>query len=190
MNNTTTKRNVTIVAVFMAATLMVGTFATVAATQFAFAYSQKKPGHDGSKNTRVNGSGGNSNKNGNTVTIEECKNRGSAGGFDTDLDQECENLICTHPGNNATCTQEGVVKPKPKLTCEQCLTTILNSKQITDFETEFGPIADTCVFFMDSPPSDAPSEKTFKSQLQNLGIPLATINELIACLKDAGIVFT
>src|SRR5438876_9410601 len=51
----------------------------------------------------------NNNKNGNTVTIEECKNRGSASGFDTALDQECENLICTHPGNNATCTQEGAV---------------------------------------------------------------------------------
>ena len=97
----------------------------------------------------------------------------------------------THPGENATCTQEGAaVQTQPvKLTCEQCFTTILNSKQITDFETEFGPIADTCVFSMNSPPSDAPSEKTFKSQLQNLGIPLATINELIACLKDAGIVF-
>ena len=27
---------------------------------------------------------------------------------DTAVKQECENLICTHPGNNATCTQEGV----------------------------------------------------------------------------------
>jgi hypothetical protein len=32
MNNTTTKRNVPIVAVFMAATVVVGTFTTVAAT--------------------------------------------------------------------------------------------------------------------------------------------------------------
>src|SRR6188472_967692 len=93
MNNTT-KRTLALVAVFMAATLVVGTFATVATTQSAFAYSKKD-----------NGKG---NGNGNTVTIEECKNRGSASGFDTALDQECENLICTHPGENATCTQEGL----------------------------------------------------------------------------------
>ena len=49
------------------------------------------------------------NGNGNTVTIEECKNKGSASGFDTAVDQECENLICTHPGENATCVQEGAV---------------------------------------------------------------------------------
>src|SRR6266480_5010353 len=126
MNNTTTrtKRNLTIVAVFMAATLVVGTLATttVATTQSAYAYSQKKD----------NGKG---NDNGNTVTIEECKNKGSASGFDTALDQECENLICTHPGENATCVQEGAVAAAAvqqgnqttpvKLTCEQCSTKFL-----------------------------------------------------------------
>ena len=98
MNNTiTTKRNLALVAIFTAATLVVGIFATTTTlTQTALAYSQKK---------KDNGKG---NDNGNTVTIEECKNRGSASGFDTASDQECENLICTHPGDNATCTQEGV----------------------------------------------------------------------------------
>jgi len=33
----------------------------------------------------------------------------SASGFDTATNQECENLICTHPGENATCTEEGAV---------------------------------------------------------------------------------
>ena len=33
---------------------------------------------------------------------------GSVSGFDNTAEQECENLICTHPGNNATCSQEGV----------------------------------------------------------------------------------
>jgi nucleotide-binding universal stress UspA family protein len=28
-------------------------------------------------------------------------------GWDNDQEQECENLICTHPGKNATCTPEG-----------------------------------------------------------------------------------
>src|SRR6187200_872261 len=113
MNNTKT---LTIVAVLMAATLVVGTAGTFT-TKTAFAAS-------------------NSN-NGNTVTIEECKNRGSASGFDTTLDQECENLICTHPGENATCTQEGVVSAAQtpvtpvKLTCEQCFTKFLTTAQIT-----------------------------------------------------------
>ena len=128
MNNTKKRTTLAaIAAVLMAATLVVGAAGAFLTTTTKSAFAD--------------------NNSGNTVTIEECKNRGSASGFDTNLDQECENLICTHPGNNATCTQEGVVKPKPKLTCEQCFTTILNSKQITDFETEFGPIADTCVFF-------------------------------------------
>ncbi len=79
---------------------------------------QKKPGHaDNNKKTRDNGSG---NGNGNTVTIEECKNRGSASGFDTATNQECENLICTHPGENATCTEEGVTSaPTPTPTTIQ-----------------------------------------------------------------------
>jgi hypothetical protein len=105
MNNTTTrKRNLALAAVFMAATLLVGTVAviTTIATReqsTAFAYSKKVA-------DKKDGGG---NDNGNTVTIEECKNRGSASGFDTATNQECENLICTHPGNNATCTQEGAV---------------------------------------------------------------------------------
>jgi hypothetical protein len=106
-NNTTTRNLTAIVAVLMAATL-VGTFATVAAvTQPAFAAAPQKkpPGHDDKKDKARDGSG---NDNDNTVTIEECKNRGSASGFDTALDQECENLICTHPGENVTCTEEGV----------------------------------------------------------------------------------
>jgi hypothetical protein len=97
MNNT--KRNLSIVAIFMAATLVVGTFAvttTTATTQSAFAYSKNKKGGD------------ENSKNGNTITALKCQNKGSASGFDTATNQECENLICTHPGNNATCTKEGV----------------------------------------------------------------------------------
>jgi hypothetical protein len=102
MNYTTTKRNVTIVAVFMAATLVVGTFATVAATQFAFAYSQKKPGHNGSKN-------------GNTVTIQKDKQHGTQSGFDNLFEQEDPNVICTHPGENTNCIQEAFVPSSANL---------------------------------------------------------------------------
>src|SRR4051794_9219930 len=102
MNNTTTSRYLTtIVAIFMAATLVVG-IGIFATTQSAYAYSKKNSG--------------NGNGNGNTVTIEECKNKGSASGFDTTTNQECENLICTHPGENATCTEEEVTSALPTTT--------------------------------------------------------------------------
>jgi hypothetical protein len=181
MNNTKTT-TLAIVAVFMAATLVVGTFATITTTiGTAFAYQKKRGGSQ------------ENSKNGNTITLQKCKQAASESGFDNTEEQECQNVICTHPGENATCSQEGAaVTPKPtpvKLTCEQCFTTILNSKQKTDFETRFGAFADTCAFFVD-PAEGPPSENNFRAQLQNLGIPLPTINELIACLKQAGIVFT
>jgi hypothetical protein len=106
MNNATTNLTA-IVAIFMAATLVLGTFVTVAVPLPAFAIAKKR-GQDGSKKTRDNGSD-NSNKNGNTVTIEKCKDRGFATGFDTSVTQECENLICTYPANNASCSQEGTI---------------------------------------------------------------------------------
>src|SRR5204863_8145120 len=119
-----------IAAILMAATLIVGGTFSATTAQSAFAYQKKKVG-----GTQDRGS-----KNGNTVTIEECKNRGSASGFDTATDQECENLICTHPGNNATCVQEGAAvaavqqgsQTTPvKLTCEQCFTKFFSSPQIS-----------------------------------------------------------
>ena len=85
MNNTKT---LAIVAVLTAATLVVGV--TFAATSAAFAF---KRGQDNSKN-------------GNTVTIQAEKQKASVSGFDNDLEQEAQNVICTHPGENATCTSE------------------------------------------------------------------------------------
>jgi hypothetical protein len=85
MNNTKT---LAIVAVLTAATLVVGL--TVSATSAAFAF---KKGQDNSKD-------------GNTVTIQANKQKGSVSGFDNDLEQEASNVICTHPGENATCTSE------------------------------------------------------------------------------------
>jgi hypothetical protein len=82
MNNT--KKTLAIVAVLTAATLVVG-LTVAAATQSAFA------GREG-------------NRNGNTITILKAQNKGFASGFDTSVNQEAENLICTHPGDNATCT--------------------------------------------------------------------------------------
>jgi hypothetical protein len=91
MNNTKT---LAIVAILTAATLVVGV--TFAATHSASAYYQKK----GDKG-RDNG-----NENGNTVTAQINKQKGSVSGWDNDLEQEASNVICTHPGENATCTSE------------------------------------------------------------------------------------
>jgi hypothetical protein len=85
MNNT---KSLAIVAVLTAATLVVGV--TFAATSAAFAF---KKGQDDSKN-------------GNTITAQINKQKASVSGFDNTLDQEAENVICTHPGENATCTSE------------------------------------------------------------------------------------
>jgi hypothetical protein len=112
MNNTKTI-TLGIAAIFIAATLVVG--GTFAATS-AFAYMKKGPQdnkkgpQDNKKGTRDNGSG---NRNGNTITIEKCKNKGSASGFDTTVNQECENLICTHPGSGATCVRENETPVTP-----------------------------------------------------------------------------
>jgi hypothetical protein len=125
MNNTT---NLTIAAILVAATLVVGTLGSIStiAQPALAAYGHKKVGSQ-DNNSR-------NSKNGNTATIEECKNRGSASGFDTTLDQECENLICTHPGNNATCSQEGITPSSsvsiPLPTPEPITTTLLVKKVV------------------------------------------------------------
>jgi hypothetical protein len=98
MNNT--KTSLAIVAVLTAATLVVGL--TVAATAHS-AYAAY--GKYNKKDNKAR-DGGNGNENGNTVTILKAQNKGSASGWDTNVDQEAENLICTHPGDNATCTSE------------------------------------------------------------------------------------
>jgi hypothetical protein len=123
MNNTKT---LAIVAIFMAATLVVGTFAATATTQTALAYQQKKRG----------GSQENS-KDGNTVTLQACKQDGTESGFDNSLAQECQNVICTHPGDNASCVREngavnnggGAVKDP----CKDCFTTKLTLSEQTAF---------------------------------------------------------
>ena len=120
-----TKTTLAIVAVLTAATLVVGLTVGATMTTSAFAgggkgYGQdkymkgkgqdsyKKDGQDKyNQGTRDNGNyGGSGNQNSNTVTILKCKNKGSASGWDTTTNQECENLICTHPGSDGTCVSE------------------------------------------------------------------------------------
>jgi hypothetical protein len=164
MNNTKT---LAVVAVLMAATLVVGTFVTVATTQSAFAYA-KKPRQDDNKKTRDNGSG---NRNGNTVTIEECKNRGS------------------HPGSNATCVQEGVITPTTpvKLTCEQCFTKFLNSTQITGIlrAADVTTLEQLCAAL----PTLTTALGLVEFLVEELGVSESAAFQLIQCLLDAGVVF-
>jgi hypothetical protein len=124
MKNNTTRTLAIVVLMLTAVTLVVGAI-TAPSTQSAYAYQKKDNGK---------GKG-----NGKTVTIEECKNRGSASGFDTALDQECENLICTHPGDNATCLREGItssastpITPTP----EPTTTTLRIIKQVVCLPTD------------------------------------------------------
>jgi hypothetical protein len=180
MNNTT-RRNLTIVAVFIAASLVVGTFAATPTTQTALAYQKKKD----------NGKGGNGN--GNTITIQKCKQAATQSGFDNNQGQECENLICTHPGENATCVQEGAVSAAAaapaqtpvKLTCEQCFTKFLSPGQITGVLNGRTPET-ACPVFRSGV---VLSESEFRNALGDAKVDLTIANELIACLRDAGVLF-
>jgi hypothetical protein len=104
MNNT--KTTLAIVAVLMAATLVVGVTFAATAAHSASAYVKKKPPRQDDKKDKARDNDGSGNQNGNTVTVLKADNKGSASGFDTSVNQEADNLICTHPGENATCTSE------------------------------------------------------------------------------------
>jgi hypothetical protein len=170
-------------AVLMAATLVVGAFATTTTvTQSASVYLQK---------TRDNGSG---NGNGNTITIQKCKQAATQSGWDNNQGQECQNLICTHPGENATCVQEGKaaaappVTPAPvKLTCEQCFTKFLTQTQITFVEdrADATSLEQLCRELLNG----AIHLPDFSKDLSDAGVSRTTANELIACLLQAGVVF-
>jgi hypothetical protein len=182
MNNTTNLAIATAI-MLVAATLVVGTVVT---TQSAFAYSNKKEGDENSKN-------GNRNDNGNTITIQKCKQAATQSGFDNNQGQECENLICTHPGENATCVQEGAVSAAAaaaaqtpvKLTCEQCFTKFLTPGQITGVLNGRTPET-ACPVFRSGV---VLSESEFRNALGDAKVDPTIANELIACLRDAGVVF-
>jgi hypothetical protein len=181
MNNTKT-RTLTIVAVLMAATLVVGTFAvtTTVTTQTAFAYSKK--------DNKKDGSGGNDN--GNTITIQKCKQAAAQSGFDNNQGQECENLICTHQGENATCVQEGaaaaqaqVNKTQPvTLTCEQCFAKFLSADQIF-LLTRGMPLTDICERLSGS------GQVEVQLILERITGSESLAAQIIQCLKDAGVQF-
>ena len=151
------------------------------------AYPQQKKGAD--KKDR------NGNDNGNTITIQKCKQAATQSGFDNNQGQECENLICTHPGENATCVQEGVVaaqaqvnKTQPvKLTCEQCFTKFLTtSSQMAALRLFFlrNTLEEMCALIPVSV-----TEADFQRFLAQLTGSESTAAQIIQCLIDAGVQF-
>jgi hypothetical protein len=160
MNNTK-KTTLAIVAILTAATLVVGTLATTTTlTQTAFAYS---------KNKKDNGKG---NDNGNTITIQKCKQAATQSGFDNNQGQECENLICTHPGENATCVQEGVVTPTtttttttptptPTPTPEPITTTLRIIKQVVCQPGSNCSLPSDCTISLFTSPPSPPNQQSF-----------------------------
>jgi hypothetical protein len=165
----------------MAATLVVGMFAAAipTSTQAAFAYQQKKKGDENSRN-------------GNTITIQKCKQAATQSGWDNNQAQECENLICTHPGENATCVQEGAAAiPTPvKLTCEQCFTKFLSSTGITILLASegFTSLEQLCAV-LPTLTTEAELLNFLVSNPAEFGLSESQAIQLIQCLKDAGVVF-
>jgi hypothetical protein len=100
MNNTKT---LAIVAVLTAATLVVGVTFAATTTHSAFAY--KKDNGKDRKDMKGKDARDNGKENGNTVTVQADKQKASVSGFDNTLEQEAQNLICTHP--SSTCVSEG-----------------------------------------------------------------------------------
>jgi hypothetical protein len=106
--------------------------------------------------------------------------------------QECENLICTHPGENATCVQEGAAAVTPtttpvKLTCEQCLTKFLNSEQISALlrAADVTSPEQLCARL----PTITTAFGLVEFLVLELRVSESAAFSLVQCLLDAGIVF-
>ncbi|HET7344640.1 MAG TPA: hypothetical protein VFJ05_02055 [Nitrososphaeraceae archaeon] len=103
MNNTTAIRTlaeivvVVVVLVFTLGSLAPSSSSTPLSAVFAYQ----------NKGTQDNGNG---NSNGYTLTGQASMQVAAReSGFDNGLEQESQSAICTHQGNNATCSQEGII---------------------------------------------------------------------------------
>jgi hypothetical protein len=118
MNSTKTK-TLAIVAVLTAATLVVGLTVSATMTQSALAGGGgKKDGHDKYvKRGQGNGGKDNGSGNGNTNTIQVLKQNAKASGKNSIVEQNGQNVICTHPSTtspdstNGTCTSQSNQPP-------------------------------------------------------------------------------
>ncbi len=74
--------------------------------------------------------------------------------------------------------------------CEQCFTSLLTADQISMIliDLQQKSIPDLCALL--AQPGISIIEDLFRQDLTDAGVSGTTANELIACLKDAGVVFT
>ena len=100
MNNTTTRTLAATVLIFTAITLVAGGTLAAATTSTAFAYQNKGAQYNGKAN------------NGNTNTIQALKQNAKENGKFSIVEQNGQNVICTHPSTtspdstNGTCTSQ------------------------------------------------------------------------------------
>jgi hypothetical protein len=99
MNNTRT-RTLAIVAVLIAATLVVGLTVSATSAPSAFA-GGKKDGQDKYVKGRHANGKDNSSGNGNTNTIQVLKQNAKTGGKFSIVEQNGQNVICTHPSTTS-----------------------------------------------------------------------------------------
>jgi hypothetical protein len=114
-----TKTTLAIVAVLTAATLVVGLTVAATMTQSALAGGGKKDGHDKymkggqdsykkdghdkyMKGGQGNGGKDNGSGNGNTNTIQVLKQKAKASGKNSTVEQNGQNVICTHPSTTSS----------------------------------------------------------------------------------------
>ena len=173
MNNT---RTLAIAAILTAATLVVGTFATTTTlTQTALAYNNKKDNRKG-------------NDNGNTITIQKSKQAATQSGFDNNQGQECENLICTHPGENAICVSEGAAVTTTATTIApltpECFRSLLTPTQLS-LIFPGGDVDRLCLQLEEFP---IPVGR-LEAGLTLAGVSASVQAQVIQCLLNAGITF-
>jgi hypothetical protein len=126
------------------------------------------------------------NNSGNTVTGLAAQNRGFASGFDTTADQEAQNVICTHPGENAAYSQEGAAA-STNLTCEQCFMKFLSGDVQIPLLFKLAKVT-SLTELCDRLPrvTEAELEAVL---IKRIGVSEPVAAQIIQCLIDAGIHF-
>jgi ABC-type antimicrobial peptide transport system permease subunit len=112
LNNTKTRTTLAIVAILMAATLVVGLTVAATITPSAFAGGSKKDRQDKNikggeqdgykKDRKANGEKDNGSNNGNTNTVQILKQKAKASGKFSIVQQNGQNVICTHPSTTSS----------------------------------------------------------------------------------------
>jgi hypothetical protein len=135
------------------------------------------------------------NNNGNTITAQINTQDGTQSGFDNTQEQEAQNTICTHPGDNASCVSEGAAASAaattttttPK-TCVGCFTTLLTSTQISKLLSLslFKLTLDRLCALLEQRPILI---ERFEAALTEAGVSTSVQAKLIQCLKNVGIKF-